>query len=173
MEYKNINMIGDKDSCRFLLEIPGTNPIIMIGANPSVANESRADKTTSMAMRIAERNGFDGVILLNIYAQRATHPKALHQDCDITLHNMNMDVIKNFLRRIQYPTVLICYGNVIHERKYMKTCLRDILCIFPNNTSWRKMGNLTVCGNPRHLSRLPLNAEMTDACDYVINFLNY
>ncbi len=90
MEYKNINMIGDKDSCRFLLEIPGSNPIIMIAANPSVANECQADKTTSMAMKIAERYGFDGVILLNVYAQLATHPTALHQDCDITLHNKNL-----------------------------------------------------------------------------------
>lgn len=166
-------MIGDRHSCRFILEIPGTNPIIMIGANPSTANETRVDKTTSMAMKIARRNGFDGVILLNTYAQRATHPKALHQDCDITLHNKNIDAIKDVIRGIQHPTVLICCGNVILKRKYMKTCLRDILSVFPSNTSWRKMGNLTVCGNPRHLSRLPLKTEMTDACEYVLNFINY
>lgn len=172
MKYKNITMLGDNDTCRFLLEISGDNPIIMIGANPSTANESKPDKTVTNALGIAERNGFDGLILLNIYAQRATYPSGLHQECDLNLHKRNMDVVKSILKRVEHPKVLLCYGNVIIKRKYLKSCLKDILSLFPSDTSWRKMDELTVLGNPRHLSRLSLKAQMTNAEDYINNLIH-
>ena len=86
--------IGDNKT-RYALIQEGQKTIFVIGLNPSTANESSPDPTMQFTMRIAEYNGYDGFIMLNLYPLRATKPKDLPKDIDIELHNQNLREIEN------------------------------------------------------------------------------
>ncbi|MBI2419155.1 MAG: DUF1643 domain-containing protein, partial [Ignavibacteriales bacterium] len=62
------------NSARFVLGETGKKTIICIGVNPSTATPDKLDPTLESVKRIAKHNGFDGWIMLNIYAQRSTDP---------------------------------------------------------------------------------------------------
>lgn len=166
MKY-NAQINGDNDSKRFLLEISGEKPLVVIGVNPSKANAVESDRTVDRAMYIAEQNGYDGLLIINLYPQRTTDPTKLHQNADENLSRQNLEIITDLVNRIASPTVLLSYGDLLLSRAYLKENMKKILAIFPDTTTWLKMGNLTVKGNPRHLSRLPYSIKITDASDYV------
>ena len=67
MKYENVKMVGDNDKARYVLRKDGERPLIVVGLNPSTANEAKADATMARVMGIAERNGFDSFIMLNLY----------------------------------------------------------------------------------------------------------
>ena len=169
MKYMNVKMIGDNETKRFLLEIPGANPLIVIGANPSTANEMVADRTINMAMNFAEREGFDGLIFMNLYPQRTTDPQKLDLVRNEELHNTNLEIFKEMLERVINPSVLLSYGDIVTTRGYLSDNLREILALFPSSTKWFKMKELTKKGNPRHLSRLSYIDSMSDAREYILN----
>jgi hypothetical protein len=50
-------------------------PIVML--NPSTADASKDDPTIRRCVGFAKRDGFGGVIVVNLFAWRATDPKAL------------------------------------------------------------------------------------------------
>lgn len=171
MKYENIKMIGDEETERFLLEISGHKSLIIIGANPSTANEEKSDRTLVMAMKIADKYGYDGLVFLNLYPQRTKDPKELHAESNKPLHERNLEVIKSVIEKTDNPKVLLAYGDLVLFRPYLKSNLHEIVNLFPTTTSWFKMGELTVIGNPRHLSRLSHSTPMTDASDYISKFL--
>ena len=49
--------------------------VVFVGLNPSTADESADDPTIHRCVGFAEQWGFGGVIMVNIYAYRATSPK--------------------------------------------------------------------------------------------------
>ena len=49
MEYKITQMVGD-ESCRYVLANGGHKPLVVIGVNPSTANESKSDQTMRKVM---------------------------------------------------------------------------------------------------------------------------
>lgn len=167
MKYDKVKMIGDDDTIRFLLEIQGDNQIVIIGANPSSANETQPDRTVTMGMSIAERYNYNGVVFLNLYAQRATNPNELDLAINQPLHTKNLEIIKSVLKRSERPSVLLCYGDLVLKRPYLAPILHEILTISPCSITWFKMGDLTANGNPRHLSRLSCSTPMTNAFNYV------
>jgi hypothetical protein len=50
---------------------------MFVGLNPSTADEIQDDPTARKCMRFAESWGYGGIILANLFAYRATHPKKL------------------------------------------------------------------------------------------------
>ena len=170
MKY-NVQIKGDNDNKRFLLEISGEKPLVVIGVNPSKANAVESDRTVDRAMYIAEQNGYDGLLIINLYPQRTTDPTKLHQNAEEDLNRQNIETITDLVNRVTYPTVLLSYGDLLLSRVYLKENLKKILAMFPDTTKWLKMGELTVKGNPRHLSRLSYSTKVTDASDYVKHIL--
>ena len=63
MKYENITMIGDNDKVRYLLKKEGSKPLVVIGVNPSTANDDRPDATMTRVLGIAERNGIRMLIV--------------------------------------------------------------------------------------------------------------
>ena len=60
-----------------------SRPILLqIGLNPSVANEIKDDPTITRGIVRADRNGFGGFIMANLYAFISTKPEALLGDDD-------------------------------------------------------------------------------------------
>lgn len=58
-------------------------PLLMIiGLNPSVANERKDDPTITRGIVRADRNGFGGLLMGNLYAFVSTDPKSLVSNGD-------------------------------------------------------------------------------------------
>lgn len=162
MEY-NINtyIINNDNTCRFILGLDSPNPLIVLGVNPSTANDKKPDATMRRVLGYAERNNFDGFLMINVYPVRSTNPHNLPQDMDYETHNQNLKHITDLLKKHSQATILVAFGNPINERKYLKNCFLDIIKqTLQFNLKWKQIGDLTVNGKPRHPSRgayLPLN----------------
>lgn len=170
MKYENITMIGDNDKVRYLLKKEGSKPLVVIGVNPSTANDDRPDATMTRVLGIAERNGYDGFIMLNLYPQRCVKPSSLGPEFDPAIHEENLRQIKDALAGIDHPDVLLAFGDNIGIRPYLKNCLRDIVAVINgHNPHWLQLGTPTGNGNPRH----PLYAGYRELTDFDINgYLN-
>jgi len=156
MQYTNIKMSGDEATVRFVLRKEGAKPLVVIGINPSTANESKPDRTMSRVMGFAEGNGFDSFIMLNLYPQRTPRPAELHQTHDEDLHHRNIEEIKSVLTGFNSPSVLLTFGDNIGCRSYLRDCLKDIVeVISPLNPQWLHAGSLTKSSNPRHPLYVP------------------
>ena len=57
---------------RFVLEQPGKKMLLVVGLNPSTADETHPDPTTHKVMGFAEGGGYDGFAMLNLSSERAT-----------------------------------------------------------------------------------------------------
>lgn len=53
------------------------NPLVFIMLNPSTADHTDDDPTIRRCLGFAEANGYDGIIVLNLYALRSTDPQGL------------------------------------------------------------------------------------------------
>lgn len=166
MKYENVRMVGDNDKARYVLRKDGEKPLIVVGLNPSTANEDKPDATMRRVMGLAERNGFDGFIMLNLYPQRTTRPEGLDHEMNDCLHQENLRQIKEALKDVSEPTVLLAFGNNIGLRPYLRTCLRDIVAAMADKQPrYVQIGEPTKCGNPLHPSR----AKYCKFTDFDIN----
>ena len=169
MKYENISMQGDKNNVRYLLEKKGKRTLFVLGINPSTADESHPDNTIRRVMGFAEREGFDGFAMINVYPQRCTNPNFLHLCRIDKLHQQNLQIITNSISKQPNPTILVAFGNLILKRSYLKECFIDIAdAISLYHPRWKQIGELTKSGNPRH----PLMAKYKPLVDFDIeNFL--
>ena len=154
MEYKITQMVGD-ESCRYVLANGGQKPLVVIGVNPSTANESKSDHTMRKVMGFAERNGYDGFVMLNLYPQRSTDFSGVHGERNEELHQKNLEAIRSFFETHNQLDVLAAWGENIGKRSYLKDCLRDIVSVLQEGerrVTWMQIGALTNTGHPRHPS---------------------
>lgn len=169
MRYENVRMTGDNDKVRYVLRKDGDRPLVVVGLNPSTANGDKADPTMTRVMGLAERNGFDGFVMLNLYPQRTTDPAGLDREQNDALHQENLRQIREALKDINEPTVLLAFGNNIGLRPYLKTCLRDIVTTMADKRPHYVSVGTTNWGNPCH----PLSAGYRELEDFDINsYLN-
>lgn len=149
MEWTNIRMIGDKENVRYVLCKEGSKPLVAIGVNPSTANEDNPDATMRKVMGFAEYNGFDSFIMINLYPQRTKDPNELHNLKHFNLIDRNKEEIYNAVKRIESPTVLAAWGNLINKRSYLEDCLRGIEHVLPIEAQWKCI-RLSKSGEPVH-----------------------
>lgn len=151
MEYSNISMIGD-DKVRYVLKKEGKNPLIVLGINPSTADDVRPDRTMTRVCGFAERIGFDSFVMVNVYPLRTPQIDELPTELNKDLHQKNLSHIVDEISKIENPTILVAHGNSISKKKYLRTCLQEILneltkCM---TAKFIQLGDLTNEGNPRH-----------------------
>lgn len=60
----------------------GERPLVVIGLNPSTADETQDDPTIRRCIGYAKRWGFGSLVMLNLFALRSTDPKKLRQADD-------------------------------------------------------------------------------------------
>ena len=136
---------------RYILGTRGKNPLICIGINPSTASPEALDNTLKSVERIALGNGFDSFIMFNVYAQRATDPDAMEQQCNALLHRENMEAFRYILSISQAPSVWAAWGTIIEKREYLPDCLRDMLSIGQEyGAKWFCAGAISKKGHPHH-----------------------
>lgn len=162
MEYKpHCEKTGDaQGDYRFTLEQSGEKVLLVIGLNPSTANESTPDRTVAKVLKQAPTSGYDGFVMLNLSAQRATDPGNLARVNSEEMYRRNLDEIRKIARKYPKADVLAAFGNGIGYRKYLKDAFLDIYDILGKGRSWLKIGSLTAWGNPRH--PLYCRWELTD-----------
>ncbi len=157
----NTYINNENNSARFVLGFDNTNPLIVIGVNPSTANDKVPDATIRRVLGYVERNGFNGFLMINVFPLRATNPDSLPNDGDDLLHKQNLIQIENVFQLHSNATVLVAFGDTILKRHYLKQYFADIICVASkHNPNWKQIGSPTSCGNPRHPSRgsyQPLN----------------
>ena len=136
---------------RYILGTRGKNPLICIGINPSTAKPDDLDNTLKSVERIALGNGFDSFIMFNVYAQRATDPDAMEQQCNLQLHKENMEAFRYVLSISQNPSVWAAWGTIIEKRAYLPDCVKDMVSIGQQfNTQWYCAGAVSKKGHPHH-----------------------
>lgn len=159
----NIYPNSNNNNERYILGKLGKKPLIIIGLNPSIANDKEPDMTMKKIIGFAERNNYDSFIMLNLYPQRTTQPKNLHKILNSNLHKTNVNHIIELLSSYNNATILAAWGEKILIRPFLKNCLVEIVSSTSSlKVKWLKIGDLTKNGHPRHPSRVSYELGLTD-----------
>ena len=172
MDYNKIKCYKeeiDGFNCRLYLKKEGLRPLIVIGLNPSTADETRSDATMRKIMGFIEKwdertsHHFDSFIMLNLYPLIETSPTGLNLNHKLNtlLHERNMETIIMFLDKYPGAEVLLCYGDSIESVKWLKICRDEVLKLLAcyKDISLITLGNLTNLKNPRHPCRLSYSTD--------------
>ena len=136
---------------RYILGTRGKNPLICVGINPSTARPDALDNTLKSVERIALGNGFDSFIMFNVYAQRATSPDDMEENCNPALHRENLEAFRYVLSISDKPAVWAAWGAIIEKRRYLPDCVRDMLQAGEKfGAQWYCAGAITKKGHPHH-----------------------
>jgi hypothetical protein len=88
-------------------------PLIIIGCNPSTANEEWSDKTMGLVENFIEKKKYSGYIMLNLYPQISSSPsKLLEQECDSRIRYLNRRVIKKAIKENNKSHILFAFGEL-------------------------------------------------------------
>lgn len=152
MEYKiDIYRNDEEKKLRYALGKKGNNPLVVLGLNPSTANDLIPDRTINKVRGIVEGAKLDGFIMLNLYPQSSTDPNKLDLEFNTECHKDNLNIIQEVLYGMNDIQVLVGYGNKIMMRPYLKQCMKEIVSVVSkHNPKWLKTGDLTKPGHPRH-----------------------
>ncbi|HHV33596.1 MAG TPA: DUF1643 domain-containing protein [Acholeplasma sp.] len=90
-------MASSDESSRYLIKTKGTKPLICLGLNPSVANDTQSDLTILRVETYAEINDYDSIAMINLYPLRSTNPNNLPLEKDDEIYIKNLSTIKNLI----------------------------------------------------------------------------
>ncbi|NCC83662.1 MAG: DUF1643 domain-containing protein [Clostridia bacterium] len=137
--------------CRYLLRKEGDKPLIIIGCNPSTANEGESDPTMIKVSQFCQRRGHGGYIMLNLYPQIAPNVDGLPDNIngfDHAIHAINMEIIEKILKENNSSDILLSFGGLIEERDYLyDPCFLKIIDIINNNNYINRLKRLSLNGN--------------------------
>lgn len=156
------------DEYRYVLGTKGSSPLICVGLNPSTARPGALDNTLKSVQRIAECNGYDSFLMMNLYPQRATRPKDMDPGVHDFLHRENLNAFEYLLTKTR--TVWAAWGAVMETRGYLKACMTDFVRTGQSlGARWYTAGQRTRAGHPHHPLYLRKDSplESFDAVAYV------
>ena len=143
-----------KDRLRYALGNRCPEPLLIIGLNPSTANQYARDQTLTRVEGFARRRA-RGIIMCNLYPLRCTDPDRLPKRADPTLVEGNTRCIVSLCREHAVREIWAAWGDPIEKRPYLSTCLHRLYeALDPLSIDWLKCGSTTRRGHPRHPSRL-------------------
>lgn len=174
MDYTNVKCIKENiegHDCRLLLRKEGSDPLIVIGLNPSTADENSPDATMRKIMGFISTWNKSGVpkhdsfIMLNIYPQIEKSPRELNKKSPAMneiIHNRNIEMISTILDNYPKSNIMLCYGDSIDIIPWMKNCRDEVLKLLTHypEVSLYSLGGLTIRKNPRHPCRLAFKTEL-------------
>ena len=113
------------------------SPIVFVGLNPSTADGEQDDPTIRRCMSFAKSFGYSSLLMLNIYAFRATNPKALKHALDPVGPDNNYVLNNMYLK----SKTVACWGTNVPEdmEKRILSIPRDWWCL-----------GQTKAGHPKH-----------------------
>lgn len=142
---------------RFLLGKTGKNMLVIIGVNPSTANNIESDKTINdFVIPISLHNGYDGWLMVNSYPEIATKFHTLGTTLNPKLHQDNLHEIALVLKQYVSYDVWCAWGGYIKERTYLPKCLFDVKqLLMPKMKNALSIGQLSDGLTPKHPIRQP------------------
>ncbi len=159
----------EKTRFRYLLK---KNPLIIIGCNPSTANEKRLDPTMEIVSHFCHRNGYGGYIMLNLYPQIASKVDRLPKDIDkfkSEINNMNIKIIEKTIRENNNLDILFAFGKLIEKRNYLyDKCYVDIIKSIKNLIE----NNVIDINQIKKISERNIKNNKIKKFDYPPHFLN-
>ncbi len=158
----NLYLTSDDDKCRYALGSVGKKNLVVIGLNPSTADDKKPDATLRKVIGFVQRHSYDGYIMLNLYPQRATYPELLHKRRNTSYHRKNLEVIIDIVSSSDSHSILAAWGNTIQIRKYLFINLKEIYMNLSSPARWLQIGEGTALGHPRHPSRVAYQAGLKD-----------
>lgn len=161
---------------RYILGTKGERPLICIGINPSTAAPDDLDNTLKSVERIALAGGYTGFMMFNVYAQRATDPDDMEQECNTALHAQNLRAFEYVLKNYggDEPAVWAAWGTIIEKRGYLYSCVADMIEIGKKyGAKWYTAGRKSKAGHPHHPLYLRKDAPLDpfDIEEYTARFL--
>lgn len=144
-----------EDRWRYTLGKAGRRPLLTVGLNPSTATQEKADQTVARVQKVAVLHGFDGFVMMNLCAVRATDYRTLPAKVDQTAFDRNLDMIEEVVAGQSARVIWAAWGSpVVHHSYFLRA--RDELArrLEPYRPKWMRFGDLTATGHPRHASRL-------------------
>jgi len=161
--------INSDNSARFYLGTKGSKTLIFCGLNPSTATKEKSDTTVTKVKNFASNAGYDSFLMINLYSQRSTEPEKLPKKIDRKLHKENLFQILKPIKNLKKADLVLCWGNNIVLRDFLKNCAIDIEKETQNKIhKYFCLGNLTKMGHPRHPSRISYDLELNE-----FDFKNY
>lgn len=118
-------------------------PFIML--NPSTADAEEDDPTIRRCIRFAQREGFDGIRVANLYAYRATDPKELGEAGDRFGPDNNLTLIDLARYAHENSTPIVCAWGANEHAPYGAATAMEWL-----TTSKLVCFGTTMSGAPRH-----------------------
>ena len=127
--------------------------LVIIGLNPSTADESRDDPTIRRCMGFARRFGYGGLKVVNLFAYRSTEPGALRHTAD-PVGPDNFPAIREAVRgcRRKPPARVLCAWGA--HGVYLDQDLAVMDCLAGLGIGTACLG-VTKNGSPKHPLYLP------------------
>ncbi len=139
------------DQWRYTLGTTGKRPLITIGLNPSTATREKLDPTVIRVQKVAQQCGFDSFIMLNLYPERATNPQGLPPKASPAAYKRNLEAIEETVAQYKSPTIWAAWGESAALRPYLPQARDELFArLAPYRPRWRRFGELTATGHPRH-----------------------
>ncbi len=129
----------------------GGNRLCVIGLNPSTADEVANDPTVTRCINRAKREGFTGLVMLNLFGFRATDPAEMKAQSDPVGDANDWHLLEATKGRM-----VLCAWGVDGAWRGRARVVSSFLC-------WRRdcrVLGLTKEGHPRHPLYMPNAAEM-------------
>lgn len=123
------------------------------GANPSTADALKDDPTIRKDMGFARRNGFGGLLKLNVGAYRATDPRKWHGAVDPYGPENTLDNFQKWMSAFSATTFVAAWGRCIGRFAHRGEAIR---ARFPNIMCFGMMAD----GTPRHTLMLPYTTQL-------------
>lgn len=127
--------------------------LMVIGLNPSTANEKQDDPTIRRCRNLAKELGYGGIVMVNLFAFRATNPRAMKIEPDpIGLRNNYW--LQYFAQYYNNAgLILAAWGNhgshMGRDREVVKLIDRPMVCL-----------GKTKSGQPKHPLRLRRDTKL-------------
>ncbi len=127
-------------------------PVVFVGLNPSTADATTDDPTVRRCIGFARDWGYGGMILVNLYALRATDPRELWTHPD-PVGLQNNAYLHGAVRLTD--TVVAAWGSGIGRRPRA----RRVVQMLGQHVPWHCLGH-TREGHPRHPLYLPKDTKL-------------
>lgn len=123
--------------------------------NPSTADANKDDTTTKQCIFFSHREGYGGIIIVNLFAFRTTYPRLLKTiDNPIGPYNdawINIAASNN--------NIICAWGNEGRKQQFR---IKQVLEILQKKQTHMFCLGLTKLGQPRHPCRLPHNTKFME-----------
>lgn len=161
MKYENILMTpSQRTETRYSLIKEGEKMLIVVGFNPSTADDKKIDPTMRFVLGIAEFNGYSGLAMVNLYPLRSTNPDELPFSVDEEIATENLSHINSILEKYPYADILLAYGNLVNKRSYTKEIASNLIDLFKSKSRNIYCLAKLKSGNPKHPLRTPYSTSL-------------